>query len=95
MKIASIDCGTNSFHLMIGQISAQGQVEVIEEFQLQIEHTLARHGAERLWKLLKSEPFVASLGAMTGNMAVQQNLSAQLDAVGKEVLRRAGSLRAG
>ncbi len=39
---------------------------------LQIEHTLARHGAERLWKLLKSEPFVASLGAMTGNMAVQQ-----------------------
>ncbi len=30
-----------------------------------------------------------------GNMAVQQNLSAQLDAVGKEVLRRAGSLRAG
>ena len=30
MKIASIDCGTNSFHLMIGQISAQGQVEVID-----------------------------------------------------------------
>ena len=30
MKIASIDCGTNSFHLMIGQISAQGQVEVVD-----------------------------------------------------------------
>jgi len=30
MRIASIDCGTNSFHLMIGQISAQGQVEVID-----------------------------------------------------------------
>ena len=30
MKVASIDCGTNSFHLMIGQINAQGQVEVID-----------------------------------------------------------------
>ena len=37
-----------------------------------IEHTLARLGAERLWKLLKSEPYVNALGALTGNMAVQQ-----------------------
>ena len=37
-----------------------------------IEHTLARLGAERLWELLQTEPYVKSLGAMTGNQAVQQ-----------------------
>jgi isocitrate lyase len=37
-----------------------------------IEHTLARHGAEKLWSLLQSEPFVNSLGALTGNQAMQQ-----------------------
>src|SRR5882724_7600427 len=37
-----------------------------------IEHTLARMGAERLWELLRTEPYVNSLGAMTGNQAVQQ-----------------------
>ncbi|GAA1098157.1 isocitrate lyase [Nocardiopsis composta] len=36
------------------------------------EHTLARLGAERLWKLLHEEPYVNSLGALTGNQAVQQ-----------------------
>jgi isocitrate lyase len=36
------------------------------------EHTLARIGAERLWSLLHSEPYVATLGALTGNQAVQQ-----------------------
>jgi isocitrate/methylisocitrate lyase len=38
---------------------------------VQIEHTLARIGAERLWQLLHSEPYVAALGAMTGGQAVQ------------------------
>src|SRR3984885_12518396 len=37
-----------------------------------IEHTLARLGAERLWELLRKEPYVAALGALTGNQAVQQ-----------------------
>jgi len=37
-----------------------------------IEHTLARLGAERFWCLLRSEPFVPALGALTGNQAVQQ-----------------------
>src|SRR4051795_2738582 len=37
-----------------------------------VEHTLARRGAEKLWKLLRSEPFVPALGALTGNQAVQQ-----------------------
>src|ERR1051325_11375453 len=36
------------------------------------EHTLARRGAEKLWELLHKEPFVAALGALTGNQAVQQ-----------------------
>jgi len=37
-----------------------------------VEHTLARLGAERLWSLLQSELYVAALGALTGNQAVQQ-----------------------
>jgi isocitrate lyase len=39
---------------------------------VQEEHTLARLGAERLWTLLQQEDFVSSLGAITGNQAVQQ-----------------------
>jgi isocitrate lyase len=39
---------------------------------LQIECTLARRGAETLWKMLHSEFFVPALGALTGNQAVQQ-----------------------
>jgi isocitrate/methylisocitrate lyase len=35
------------------------------------EHTLARLGARRLWRLLRSEPYVAALGALTGGQAVQ------------------------
>jgi isocitrate lyase len=37
-----------------------------------IEHTLARRGAEKLWNLMHERPFVNSLGAMTGNQAMQQ-----------------------
>src|SRR5205823_10149379 len=39
---------------------------------IKIEYTLARMGAERLWNLLHTEPYVAALGAMTGNQAIQQ-----------------------
>jgi len=39
---------------------------------VQVEHTLARLGAERLWDMLHTEPYVAALGAMTGNQAIQQ-----------------------
>lgn len=39
---------------------------------LKIEHTLASAGADRLWYLLKHEPYIPALGAMTGNQAVQQ-----------------------
>jgi isocitrate lyase len=39
---------------------------------IDIEHTLARRGAEKLWKLVNEEDFVNALGALTGNQAVQQ-----------------------
>lgn len=39
---------------------------------LTVEHTLAKRGAEKLWKLLNTEDFVNSLGALTGNQAMQQ-----------------------
>jgi isocitrate lyase len=37
-----------------------------------IQYTLAQMGADRLWDLLHSEPYVAALGALTGNQAIQQ-----------------------
>jgi isocitrate/methylisocitrate lyase len=37
-----------------------------------VEHTLARLGAQRLWNLLHTESYVAALGAMSGNQAIQQ-----------------------
>ena len=40
--------------------------------RVKIEHSLARNGAEKLWKLLRSPPSVTALGALTGNQAVQQ-----------------------
>lgn len=39
---------------------------------VQIEHTLARLGAERLWHLLHTEHHIKALGALTGNQAIQQ-----------------------
>ncbi|HXO84810.1 MAG TPA: isocitrate lyase [Gemmatimonadales bacterium] len=39
---------------------------------LPIQHTLASHGAARLWRLMREEPHVAVLSALTGNQAVQQ-----------------------
>jgi len=39
---------------------------------LRVEHTLARRGAEKLWAMAHEKPFVNSLGALTGNQAVQQ-----------------------
>lgn len=39
---------------------------------VQIEHTLARRGAEKLWNLLHTEDYINALGALTGNQAMQQ-----------------------
>ena len=45
-----------------------------------VEHTLARMGAKRLWRLLNERPFVRTLGALTGNQALQQ-VKAGLEAI--------------
>ena len=47
---------------------------------VQVEHTLARRGAERLWRSLHERPFVNALGALTGNQAMQQ-VKAGLEAI--------------
>jgi isocitrate lyase len=47
---------------------------------VRIDHTLARMGAERLWQLLTTEPYVNALGALTGNQAVQM-VRAGLEAI--------------
>ncbi|WP_395012463.1 isocitrate lyase [Undibacterium sp.] len=39
---------------------------------LQVEHTIAKTGALKLWDLVNNEPFVNALGALTGNQAMQQ-----------------------
>ena len=39
---------------------------------LKIEYTLAHRGAEKLWRRMQKHPYVSSLGALTGNQAVQQ-----------------------
>jgi isocitrate lyase len=47
---------------------------------LHIEHSLARHTAEKLWRYVNEKPFVNALGALTGNQAMQQ-VKAGLDAI--------------
>jgi len=47
---------------------------------LNIEYSLARQGAEKLWHYMLEKPYVTALGALTGNQAVQQ-VQAGLDAV--------------
>ena len=45
-----------------------------------VEHSLARLGAEKLWRYIREKPFVNALGALTGNQAMQQ-VKAGLDAI--------------
>ncbi|WP_018389955.1 isocitrate lyase [Ancylobacter sp. FA202] len=47
---------------------------------LRIEHTLATHGARRLWELLQTQDFVPTMGTYTGIQAVQQ-VKAGLEAI--------------
>ncbi|NNC78118.1 MAG: isocitrate lyase, partial [Woeseiaceae bacterium] len=39
---------------------------------INIEHTLARHGAEKFWRLVNQEAPLCGLGALTGNQAIQE-----------------------
>lgn len=45
-----------------------------------VEHTLAKRGAEKLWEKMATKPYVNALGALTGNMAMQQ-VKAGLEAI--------------
>ena len=47
--------------------------DVVQRLQgsVQIDHTLARLGAQKLRKLLETEPYIATLGAYNGQQAVQ------------------------
>ena len=64
-----------------GIVRPYGEAEVDRlRGSIRIEHTLARRGAERLWKLLHTKPYVHALGALTGNQAVQM-VRAGLDAI--------------
>ena len=47
---------------------------------VKIEHTLARLGAERLWRMVNEDDYVHALGAVTGNQAMQQ-VRAGLEAI--------------
>lgn len=47
---------------------------------IKIEHTLAKLGAERLWEKLNNQDYVAGLGALTGNQAIQE-VQAGLEAI--------------
>ena len=47
---------------------------------IKIEYTLAKKGAEKLWRKLNTQPYVSALGALTGNQAMQQ-AKAGLDSV--------------
>jgi isocitrate lyase len=47
---------------------------------LRIEHTIAKVGAERLWDKLQNQDYVAGLGALTGNQAIQE-VAAGLEAI--------------
>lgn len=64
------------------QVERPYSAEEVDRLQgsLVVEHTLARHGAERLWKSLQQAEPVRALGALTGNQAVQQ-VRAGLDAI--------------
>lgn len=39
---------------------------------IEVQHTIAQRGAEKLWSLINEEPFVNALGTLTGNQAMQQ-----------------------
>jgi isocitrate lyase len=63
----------------IKKLYTQADVEKLRG-KTKVEHTIARLGAERLWKLINEKPYINALGASTGAMAVQQ-VKAGLEAI--------------
>ena len=68
---SNLDWTTNPRWSGVERPYSLGDVQRLQGSVL-IEHTLARRGAEKLWELLHTEDFVPTLGALTGNQAVQQ-----------------------
>lgn len=63
-------------HAPKGRFDGVRRTHMVEEVlrlrgSFSIAHTLAERGANRLWELMKDEPFVNALGAVTGNQAMQ------------------------
>ena len=72
-QIANLEQAWNDNPRWKGVKRPYGAADVVRlRGSLQVEHTLARRGSEKLWSLLNTEPFVATLGALTGNQALQQ-----------------------
>jgi len=56
-----------------GVVRAYAPADVVRlRGTVEVEHSLARLGAQKLWRYLHEMPFVNSLGALTGNQAMQQ-----------------------
>jgi isocitrate lyase len=70
-KMMTCDWQTNPRWLGVARPYGPDDVERLRG-SIQIEYTMARLGAERLWTLLHSDSYVPALGALTGNQAVQQ-----------------------
>lgn len=66
------------WHQVVRPYSAEQVVNI--SGSVQIEYTLAKLGAERLWNKLNSQAWVAGLGALTGNQAIQE-VAAGLEAI--------------
>ena len=64
------DCATDSRWSGIKRPYSRSDVLRLRG-SFQIEYTLARLGAERLWNLMHTDPYVAALGAITGNQAIE------------------------
>ncbi len=78
MKSTSADRSTSRFEGITRPYSP-ADVEKLRG-SIKVEHTLAKLGAERLWELLQTRPYIPALGALTGNQAVQQ-VRAGLEAI--------------
>ncbi|MGE0032003.1 MAG: isocitrate lyase [Steroidobacteraceae bacterium] len=70
---AQIEQEWNSDPRWKGVVRAYGGADVVRlRGSVHVEHSLARLGAEKLWRSLHELPFVNALGALTGNQAMQQ-----------------------
>ncbi len=70
---AQIEKEWNSDPRWKGVVRAYGGADVARlRGSVHVEHSLARLGAEKLWRSLHEQPYVNALGALTGNQAMQQ-----------------------